>query len=78
MLIHTRRFRWTLKPPVVGCLAGRPPYLMIQEKPLRNKVFLPLSTINSVVGEKSMEDVESFSWECMTSVESNTIITYIR
>lgn len=33
---------------------------MIQEKPLRNKVFLPLSTINSVVGEKSMEDVESF------------------
>jgi hypothetical protein len=51
---------------------------MIQEKPLRNKVFLPLSTINSVVGEKSMEDVESFSWECMTSVESITICAYLR
>ena len=47
-----------LKPPVVGCLAGCPSHSILQEILLKNKSFLPLSPINSVVSEKSVEGVE--------------------
>lgn len=66
-------FSWTFE--TTCCRLSRRSYfpiLIVQENPLRNKVFLPLSIINSMESEKGMEDVYFFRRR-KTSVESITI-----